>query len=134
MKKWMFLLGIIVCWAVIYLIQPTKIALVYSDTSIGRNPWIAIVLENPPITRSAKIDWWENNKSTILSSLNKQFDMKGIWSVNIYELGKGFKMFDPDKPELERYCFDNLPTKLSCIKKEGNFLIRYRDDKLIGAS
>lgn len=132
MKKWTFLLGVIVCWAVIYLIQPTKIALIYPETSIG-TPWIGIVLENPPVTDSTQMDWWENHKSTILSSLNKPFDINSTWSVRIFNLGDGFKKYNPKK-ELESYCFDDLPTKLNCIKKEGHFLIRYRDGKFMGGS
>ncbi len=116
MKTLIFTLGVVLCFALNYCLQPTKLVLVhpnFSDVSQS----ILIVLENPPLTRTGRIEWWVNNKKVIIANLNKKLDTTRVWSIAIYDLGDGFKINNPREMETTSYCFKDLPTQINCIKK-----------------
>ncbi len=128
MKKLIFIIGIIFLGVISHLIQKTKLVLVDAEIS-EQYQWIGVVLEDPPLTRSGTMEWWEDNKTIVLGSLTHKIDTTKFWSVTIYALGDGFKMYDPREAETVSYCFNNLPTQLNCIKKDVLLLVRNRVKK-----
>ncbi|ORM69181.1 hypothetical protein HA48_19550 [Pantoea wallisii] len=113
MKKRLFIMFSItvgICAAYVWLNhRDVRIINAVRDSSVA-----VIVVENFPISDSARIKWWLTNKALLSDKFNIPAEEKGGPDhFVIYDFGDGYR----EEGSRDRYCLSNVPSPVNCVDK-----------------
>lgn len=114
MKKRLFIMFIItvgICAAYVWLNhRDVRIINAVRDSSVA-----VILVENFPVSDSARIKWWLTNKALLSDKFNIPAEEKGGPDhFVIYDFGDGYR----EEGSRDRYCLSNVPSPVNCVDKK----------------
>ncbi len=131
----LLLLAIIISVSFI-LFRPTRIIAVHTDGSSS-----FILVENPPMTDTGKINWWRENKKLLQEKYGVPvIKENGTSSEIIWDFDTGYQLKKPRDNELfpdddvdYLYCFEDKKSEANCVDKKNQIMsiIKTKNDVYI---
>ncbi|WP_072016860.1 DUF943 family protein [Erwinia oleae] len=125
--KWILILAAFLtcCVAGYFSVRKTEVIAVHREGNYS-----FIIVKKFPLTTSGKIKWWKINEHSLKENYHiPEPDEDGIFTVIIYDYGGGYQELKPDpdtffpSDDLDYLiCFDDMPVKANCIRKDSSVI------------
>ncbi|MFZ4834575.1 DUF943 family protein [Rouxiella sp. Mn2063] len=83
-----------------------------------------IIVNNLPITNSAKISWWQHNQQEIRKKYHIPDKYMDPMLITVYAFGNGYQ----EEGKEDRMCFEDMPPPRNCIDKDILMMIWHNRD------
>jgi hypothetical protein len=115
-------IGLLV-YGLYWLCRPVEIVAVHNN-----NGYVRILVKHFPVTERGRIAWYERNEPRLREQYGiAKGDKDGFFSVTVRDFAKGYQALDRARMMEDFLCFDDMPTEINCLEKDGILLlIRYK--------